>query len=145
MSKKILIVFLICTIFSPSAFAQYGRSPKVLETRAFTYVQRADQLLSYAHKIMELRPDKESAEIFVELYLQASRLYGDAARLLRAIGPFYIQQSVIDKFAKAELDCLKTVDEARRMVNKGEIVKVSDWEIKKLLNEIREIQDELSE
>jgi len=144
MFKRILISFFIFTIFLPPLFAQYERSPKVLEQRALGYIQRADQLVVYAHKLMELRPNKENAEVFVELYLQASRLYGDAARLLKAIGPFYVQQFIIDKFAKAEMDCLKTVDEVRRMINKGEIVKVSDWEIKRLLNEIREIQSELS-
>ncbi len=93
-----------------------------LQAQAFSNIKRAQQVVAYAQKIMEVAPTRQGAEQCVALYLEAAQLYGHASRLLKAIGPRYVPQAVVDEFAKGERNCLKIVEELRRVLNRGEVV-----------------------
>lgn len=144
--KFSLLIFLIFFLifFMPGILvAQQERSVKELEQIAFSYIVKAQQATTYANALIRLRPDRESAHIFVDLYLQAAQLFGDASRLLKTIGPYYVDQDIVDKFSEAELNCLNIAGEARRVINQGEIVRTSDRQIQKLIKKIEELKDEL--
>jgi len=93
-----------------------------LQTQAFANIKRAQQVIAYAQKIIEVAPTREGAQRCVELYIEAAQLYGHASRLLKAIGPTYVPQNIVDEFSKGERHCLKVVEELRRVLNKGEVV-----------------------
>lgn len=115
------------------------QSVDALQSQAFANIARAKDVITYAQKLFESAPSRGSAEQCVELYLQAAHLYGNASRLLKAIGPVYVPQGVVDEFAHAELSCLRTVDELRRLLNKGEIVSANKENLWMLLKKIKEM------
>lgn len=143
MTGKIFLVCLLMVYTPRYLYAQHDRSLQALEQRAFSYIVKAQQSITYANALIQLKPDRESAEIFADLYLQAAQLFGDASRLLKAIGPFYVHQNIVDQFAEAERNCLNIVGETRRLINQGEIIRTSDNQVRELMKKIEELQDEL--
>jgi CHASE3 domain sensor protein len=139
MNKKIVFLFLMCCLFSTTLRAQTSLSLKELEQTALAYIVRAQQVVDHANRLMSAKPDRQSAEMFVDLYLQASRLYGDASRLLKAIGPGYVRQDTVDQFAQAETECLLVIDEVQRLLNRGELVAVPPEGFSELLRKIKEL------
>ncbi len=139
MKKLIVVLFLGLSLVSINVSAQTNLSLKELEQKALSCILRAQQVTDHANKLMTAKPDRHSAEIFVDLYLQASRLYGDASRLLKAIGPGYVRQDTVDQFAQAETECLRVIDEVQRLLNRGELVTVPPQGFSELLRKIKEL------
>ncbi|MDD3374685.1 MAG: hypothetical protein PHY73_03050 [Candidatus Omnitrophica bacterium] len=137
MLNKFISFLGILFICAGVAFAENNLNE--LQIRAFNNIQRAQQVVAYAQKLMEVRPDRQSAEACVDLYLEAAKLYGDAARLLKVVGPPYVLQSVVDEFAKGEQNYLDIVDKIRRSLNQGEIVSPKKDTFESLLNELKEL------
>lgn len=116
--------FLFVMVFWAVSTCGYAAetSVDVLQAQAFANITRAQQVITYAQKIIETAPTREGAQHCVELYIEAAQLYGNAARLLKAVGPRYVPQKVVDEFAQGERNCLKVVEELRRVLNQGEVV-----------------------
>ncbi|HOD12582.1 MAG TPA: hypothetical protein PKO44_05775 [Candidatus Omnitrophota bacterium] len=121
MKARRMIVLMILFLAPTLGFGN-DLSVDDLQAQAFANIKRAQQVVMYAQKIMEVAPTRQGAEQCVELYLEAAQLYGHASRLLKAIGPSYVPQEVVDEFAKGERSCLKVVEELRRVLNRGEVV-----------------------
>jgi hypothetical protein len=136
MYKKIL---LICFFFIFTTMVHAEQSVDALQNQAFANIKRAKQVVAYAQRLIEVSSTRETAQRCVELYLEAAHLYGNAARLFRAMGPVYVPQEIVDEFAKAELSCLQTVDEIRRLLNKGEIVSTNKETMQSLLKKLKEM------
>ena len=134
--SQILIIFSTILFFAFLAWAQ--RSPSELQQQAMQNIVRAEKITAYANALMEAKPDRQIAEVFLTLYLEAAQLYGDAARLLKALGSGYVRQEIIDQFAQAEHNCLQNVDEVRRMLNQGEITRVPSHDMKYLMQQLEE-------
>lgn len=116
--------WLLIPLFFTISTLSHAAEPSVdeLQAQAFANITRAQQVIAYAQKIIEASPTREGAQRCVELYIEAAQLYGHASRLLKAIGPRYVPQHVVDEFSQGERNCLKVVEEFRRLLNKGEVV-----------------------
>ncbi len=135
MGKKFLLVLwflLFCQ------FCHADNNVGQLQTRAFNNIKRAQIVVAHAKKLLEIKPDRQSAEICVDLYLEAAKLYGDAARLLKSVGPSYVSQEIVDEFLTAERNYLKVVDHLRRSLNEGEIISNKKDSIESILQELKE-------
>lgn len=139
MKKIIVFLFLGLLLVSTTVSAQTTLSLKELEQKALSNILRAQQVTDHANRLMSAKPDRQSAEVFVDLYLQASRLYGDASRLLKAIGPGYVRQETVDQFAQAETECLRVIDEVQRLLNRGEVVAVPPQGFSEFLRRLKEL------
>ncbi len=137
MTTKIILSIFICFVFLNNSFAE--KSVEELKAQAFANIQRAQEVVTFAEKIIKMKPGREGAEKCVTLYLEAALLYGDASRLFKAMGPTYVPQDIIDNFAQGERNCLNTVDQIRRMLNKGEIVPTKKYTIQPVLKELKEM------
>lgn len=109
-----------------------------LQARAFSNIKKAQVVVAHAQKLMKVKPDRKSAEICTELYLEAAKLYGDAARLLKSAGPNYASQGIVDEFLTAERNYLKIAEHLRRSLNEGEIISSKKDSIKSILQELKE-------
>ncbi len=135
MIRKILLIPLIVFCISRVSAEQ---SVDDLKNQAFANITRARHIIAYAQKLIETSPSRQAAEHCVQLYLEAAQLYGNAARLLRAMGSNYVPQGIIDEFAKGEKNCLKIVDDIRRFLNRGEIVGTHKDTMQSLLKKLKE-------
>ncbi|MDP8263966.1 MAG: hypothetical protein P9M12_00610 [Candidatus Aceula lacicola] len=137
MFKKIVFILGFSLMCTASAVAENNLDE--LQLKAFSNIQKAQHAVAYAQDLMKVKPDRQSAQMCVNLYLEAAKLYGDAARLLKAVGPTYVSQDVVDEFARAERNYLNIVDTIRRSLNQGEIVSTKKDTFESLLNELKEI------
>jgi len=110
-----------------------------LQRQAYASITRGNEVVDYAQRLMEGSPTTENAARCVDLYLEAALLYGNAARFFKAMGPNYVPQDVVDQFSTAERECLKTVDEIRRQLNKGQIVGTKKETMQSLLKKLQEM------
>ena len=137
MLKKLFFVLGLSLICAVSVVAENNLGE--LQVKAFNNIQRAQKVVAYARKLMEVRPNRQSVRACENLYLEAAKLYGDAARLLKAVGPTYVSQSIVDEFARAERNYLDIVDKIRRSLNQGEIISTKKDTFESLLNELKEL------
>ncbi len=134
----ILGVFL-WAIFSSARLGRAQQSVDGLQGQALANIDRANQIITYVGKMMEVSPTRESAERCVDLFLEAALLYGNAARFFKAMGPNYVPQDVVDRFSTKERECLKVVDDMRRQLNKGQVVGNNKETIQSLMQKLQEM------
>ena len=137
MFKKIIFILGFFLMFPGITVAENNLNE--LQVKAFDNIQRAKYVVAYAQKLIEVKPDRQSAQICVDLYLEVAKLYGNAARLLKAVGPPYVMQNIIDEFSTAERNYLNVVDKIRRSLNQGKLVSPKKDTFESLLKELKEI------